>query len=89
MGYWHEGCTPNAILLTPTYVVRRYLCESKVLQYFANMRHNLAAMDALVEFEDDKPPWTVRYWDCLIFSKYYLPDLPGAWPWNGCNYVEK
>ena len=47
-----------------------YLSESKVLQYFGNMRHDSRALDAFAEIIKD-----VRCWARLILSKCFLIDL--------------
>ena len=54
----------------------KYKGDSKVLQYFGNMRHNSAGLDIFAAgHEDNEPHWTVRYWACLILSECYLMDL--------------
>ena len=49
---------------------RTYLGESKVLQYFANEMHNLAAPGGFAKI--DEPHWIVRCQVCLIFVTHWI-----------------
>ena len=52
----------------------KYSCESKVLLYFGNRRHNLAASGALFKVVKVKN-YTVRCHACLILPESYSLDL--------------
>ena len=60
-----------------TSVSKLYFGESKVLEYFDNIRNRLAVSDAFFQgCERDEPYWTVKYRARLILSECYSMDLP-------------
>ena len=66
----------SEISVSMSWISAIYLDESKVLQYFGNVRHSLAALNFFCwGSEGDGPHRTVRYPERLILSKCYSPDL--------------
>ena len=55
---------------------QEYKSESKVSQYFGNMRHSNTSGCFYQGHEGDKPHSIVRCWACLILSECYSSDLP-------------
>ena len=51
--------------------------ESKVLQYFCNLRHKFCGFNCFSwDCESDEPHWTMRYWAHLILSECHSQNLP-------------